>query len=444
MNIFFILENQTRSPHHALRGRGFLQAAERLLSMKIIATIFFSFCLTIFALLPLQAQHWEHVSHLTASEITALFTTGNSLFAAGPNKVYFSHDGGLNWDSTTAVNGTVDFIKAVHYEAGRLFVGTVLEGIFSSTDDGQTWQPESNGLTGLGSRNISCLASRGDSLYAGTYGAGVFVKKLSTNSPWSTYNTGMPWFNVESLTNVNGKLFAGAGGNATVAVQVAPGHTWEEIPFAVFDGSQNSFLGVVRQGNVLLAAGTLGLYRSEDDGENWTHYVTGTGVLGTARLVIFGSRAVASLTKPSGLSFLKYTDNQGLDWQNFEPAPAGSITYDLAVFNGRLYAARSNGLWYYAGTTAVVEPAMSAGLVQNFPNPFSGTTTISVEMKKNSWTELSVFNVNGAFIQTLWQGELPPGTSQFQFRAEQLPPGMYLARLLTPEGTAVQRMVLDK
>lgn len=150
---------------------------------------------------------------------------------------------------------------------------------------------------------------------------------------------------MESLHNVDGKLFAGAGGNAAVAVQVTPGHAWEEIPFAVFDGSQNSFLGVVRQGNVLLAAGTLGLYRSDDGGENWTHYDVGTGVLGTARLVVFGGRVIASLAKPSGLSFLKYTDNQGLDWNNFEPALAGSAGYDLAVYNGQLYAARSNGLW---------------------------------------------------------------------------------------------------
>lgn len=403
-------------------------------------------CSLLFLLLLAQtlgAQQWQQVGGIPARQVTALFSTGDTLYAGGFDRIYYTFDGGDTWDSTAVVPMEEEQIAAVQYCDGRLYVGTEFDGVFSSGNGGQTWQSDNAGLTGLGSKNISSLAVRGDSLYAGTYGAGVFVKKITTNSHWSAYNTGMLWGNVESLTNIDGKLFAGAGGNATVSTHAYPGHTWTEAPFAVFGGVINSFLGVVKQGDVLLAAGSLGLYRSENGGTDWTHFNPGTGFLGAANFVVNDGRVIVHLAKPVGSTFLQFTDNQGLNWQNFEPAFTGSYSYEIALFNGRLYSARDNGLWRIELTTDTEEPAGELPVLgQNFPNPFSGNTVIPLTLHKSGWVELSIFDFSGSHVRTVWRGEKPAGTHRFEFEAGDLPSGIYACRLTTGSGVASRLMTL--
>lgn len=264
------------------------------------------------SLFRLDAQQWERVSVLPAQQMSALLMQGDTFYVAGLNKIYFTNDHGNNWDSTAIIDPALDYITALRVSPGRLYVSTLDIGVWSSADHGQTWQPDNAGLSGLGAINVSSLAIRGDSLYAGTYGSGVFLKNMASNSNWSPYNLGMPWSNVESITNIGGRLFAGSGGNATVSLQTAPGHTWTETPFAPVNGDANFFLGVVQHDNVLLAAGNYGLYRSTDGGLSWTHFNAGTGFIGLARFAVTGQRVIAQLVKPSGFSLIRYTDDGGL------------------------------------------------------------------------------------------------------------------------------------
>lgn len=411
---------------------------------KTIATLCTTALLLLLAVCPApaNAQQWQHVDELPAGPMTALWTQGDTLVAGGSNKLYFTYDGGATWDSSAVIHPALDFIEAVYWAQGRLFVGTVVDGVFSSADGGHSWQPDNNGLTGLGAYSISEIAGRGDSLYAGTYGAGVFVKKISTQSAWSPYNVGMPWGNIESLTNIDGELFAGSGSNNTVSRQAPPGDTWIETPFAPLDGSLNAFLGVIRRGGILLAAGNWRLYRSDDHGGSWTPYDAGTGFLASARFVAAGDRVIANLAKPAGLSFIQYTDDQGLSWHQFEP-PVGGYGYDLAQQNGWLYSARDNGLWRIAVSTRAGEPAGERpALAQNFPNPFAGSTTIPFTLSKKGWVELAVFDATGAPVRTIWRGELPAGSHIMDFDARNLPTGLYHYRLTTEAGIISRPMLL--
>ena len=407
--------------------------------------LFLLFQILLFGQCQLSAQQWQKVTELPAILIPDISIQGDTIFAAGINKFYYSFDSGNSWDSTAVIDPELDYITDISITEERMYVATGNMGIWSSTNGGQNWQEDNSGLLGLGAFHIAGFAVRGDSLYAGTYGAGVFVKKISTNSSWSAYNQGMPWGNIESLHNIDGRLFAGAGANGTVSQQAYPGHSWTETPFDTFDGLENFFLGVVRQGDVLLAAGTGKLYRSTDDGATWTSYNPGTGYLGLARFAVNEQRVYVQLAKPTGLPFLLYTDDQGEHWHTFQPALTGSAGYDIAVCNGWLYAARSNGLWRIALTTPVGEPiAELPGLGQNFPNPFSSTTTIPFTLQQQEKVEITVYDAAGVLVRTFWLGEQPVGIHQIGFDAADLPVGVYIYRIATASGAVSRLMLLER
>lgn len=396
------------------------------------------------AFLRVNAQQWQRVENLPASEISALFSSGDTLIAAGINRIYFSYDSGDTWSDSEPIFSAPGFITGLQYANGRLYVGDLDNGVYSTPDGGQTWQSENSGLSGPGAQDIISLVVRGDQLYAGTSGSGVFVKNLFGNHAWTSYNTGMPWFNIFSLTQLDGNLYAGAGGNATFAVQTPPGNAWVEKPFAAFAGELNVFLGVARQGDLLFGAGSSGLFRSTDQGETWAYYNPGVGFLERARLVVTGNRVIASLSKSSGQSFLKVTEDQGAGWQNFEPAFApGSIAYDLALHNNQLFSARSNGLWRLALPTDVSERQPSlATLGQSFPNPASGMILIPVTLHKNTSASLSIHDANGRFVRQLWAGNQAAGAYEIPFDSGSLPAGLYTYRLVMESEIIAKRMVV--
>ena len=163
------------------------------------------------------------------------------------------------------------------------------------------------------------------------------------------------------------------------------------------------------------------------------------------RFAVSGNRVYANLAKPVGLSFIKYTDDQGLSWQNYEPAITGSYGFSIALCNDRLYSARDNGLWRIASTTHTGEPAGERPVLgQNFPNPFSGNTIIPLTLHRSGSVELSVLNAAGSGIRTVWRGELPAGAHQLAFDANDLPPGTYVYRLTTDSGVTSLLMTIAR
>lgn len=90
------------------------------------------------------------------------------------------------------------------------------------------------------------------------------------------------------------------------------------------------------------------------------------------------------------------------------------------------------------------------GLLQNYPNPFNPQTIVSFVFQEDTQAELSVFNLKGKFIITLFKGLSPADSIQYvtwngeDFTGKQVSSGPYFYQLKTPAGTTTKKMLLLK
>jgi hypothetical protein len=83
-------------------------------------------------------------------------------------------------------------------------------------------------------------------------------------------------------------------------------------------------------------------------------------------------------------------------------------------------------------------------LDQNYPNPFNPSTQISYTLTEASDVALSVYNVNGQRVATLYNGAQSAGRHTFTFDAGNLASGVYIYQLRTNEMVLNRKMMLVK
>ena len=83
-------------------------------------------------------------------------------------------------------------------------------------------------------------------------------------------------------------------------------------------------------------------------------------------------------------------------------------------------------------------------LFENFPDPFSTTTTISYTLENASPVGLAVYDVLGRQVEMLVQEDQVAGTYTLAFDASRLASGVYFLRLVTSQGQEVEKMLVTK
>lgn len=88
-------------------------------------------------------------------------------------------------------------------------------------------------------------------------------------------------------------------------------------------------------------------------------------------------------------------------------------------------------------------------LNQNYPNPFNPTTEISFYADQPGQAELSVFNLSGQKVKTIFQGEVSAGSNSFTWHGDndqgsKVASGIYLYRLDMNGQQSIRKMALIK
>jgi serine protease AprX len=140
------------------------------------------------------------------------------------------------------------------------------------------------------------------------------------------------------------------------------------------------------------------------------------------------------------------------------PQPPGTpVAFSISAVDsaGREYLSPApffHDRWILSyGSGEVEEPVdipKAVRLLQNYPNPFNGETNIVFDLPSEGFVTLRVYNALGELVATPLEGFTAAGVYGSRppvlFRAGSLPSGVYLCRLSSPSGSAMQKMMLVK
>ncbi|AFH48971.1 Hypothetical protein IALB_1261 [Ignavibacterium album JCM 16511] len=162
-----------------------------------------------------------------------------------------------------------NYVKCMLFDETNnyLFVGTLYsDGVYLSTDYGNTWLVRSNGLS---STSIYGLAKNtSGTLFAATWGGGMF-RSTNNGLNWTQINNGITnsvLFSV-AVNPANNYVFAGSGGSG-IYRSTDNGNNWTLVNNGL---TSYNILALAVAANGYIFAGTYdGVFRSTDNGDNWT------------------------------------------------------------------------------------------------------------------------------------------------------------------------------
>ena len=164
------------------------------------------------------------------------------------------------------------------------------------------------------------------------------------------------------------------------------------------------------------------------------------------------------------INYNYYTDNQIFDTFNeYIGISEGEIEFDIpadelwyAFFD---IADNLNNPQYIQGSASLYEYEESSNdnnvisnstkLLDNYPNPFNPTTTISYDLKNDSKVKLEIFNIKGQKVITLEDEEKTVGHHNIVWNGKNseensVSSGIYFYKLDTENYSSVKKMVLMK
>jgi photosystem II stability/assembly factor-like uncharacterized protein len=229
--------------------------------------------------------------------------------ATGP-----SSDKSSVWKATSTGLPENTTVKAITNVSGTkiLYAGTY-DGIYKSTNNGDSWTQSNNGLTAL---DISALAAgKNDLVFAGTWGKGVF-KSTNGSATWTS-----TWKSSQS-PHINGVVVA-ANNNVWAATEhglyksVDDGVSWMHM----FSYGKIRSVNVHPTDTNIIYIGVRwhGNFRSRDGGATWQEINSGVYSDGqdvaSANRFLFHPDDSEKIFMSTGWVDLYYTENGGDSWE---------------------------------------------------------------------------------------------------------------------------------
>ncbi|MFN0204635.1 MAG: T9SS type A sorting domain-containing protein [Bacteroidia bacterium] len=140
--------------------------------------------------------------------------SGNQIWAATDSGVFVSANQGSSWTYKGMGSNNIYSIAITN---GRILIGTFDYGVYASDNNGTTWNAVNNG--DLGSVSVFDLYANGDFIVAGSIGSGAFYSSDKGNT-WTEWNTNLSNYYILCLAAKGNELYAGTVGGGVYKIDI--------------------------------------------------------------------------------------------------------------------------------------------------------------------------------------------------------------------------------
>jgi len=394
--------------------------------------------------------------HLTVDRNNRIHVVATAINSSGYMPIGYirSNNGGSTWTaiapidtastiSVIVVSSMVSDKVAIVYTHPR--VDDVFDGkgnvYYVESQDGITWNNFANKV------NITNYGLGGDSLWAFTEVSAVYDYNDNLHVIWNawyvTYNP------IPHSVYPGACLGHWAHSSNTISYFSDFPPSWPDstcdFPFGNFalaqssiavDSANNLFVAYTSWDSTDCSAdsqanGDIYFHRSSDGGDTWTPKQNLTNsrspgcANGNCRSDLYPSLAERA-SESVHLFYISGTSSgifgvPANNWALYLPIPAGPQTTD-----------------------DITPLPAGYSLSQNYPNPFNAQTIIKYNLPEKAFTSLSIYDLLGRKITTLYNGISQPGEFEINWNASAYPSGVYFARLEIGEKSRSIRMLLIK
>jgi photosystem II stability/assembly factor-like uncharacterized protein len=349
------------------------------------------------------------------SWVTSLCIVGNDIVAAtdnewgAPSGVYVSSDEGETWASHDCPYSYIDLVGVIDT---LVFAATTYGSIYRSSINDTAWT-----LLSLPAKNVTSFAAIDTTLFAGTQ-KGLFAS-YDNGDNWVEVDSGITYPYILSLAISDSMLFAGTLTNGTIyssmpTVWRRPLSQLSTSPYTLGASVDTINFGSIQVGKDSFRIDTL-----SNNGKDALTIRSFQLTQSKNAFVASDLSSEVELNPGESFTFEAY----------FTPTKPGIYSANLAVVS----EAKIVNLTFIGtatGTAGISQQSQSDSRQSVFPNPFSQSTQITFSPESAGYADISIVNLLGEQVASIFSGELDAGQHNFTFsNTEGLPDGTYECRI---------------
>ena len=305
-------------------------------------------------------------------------TTPGRLYATSESKgAYVSEDSAKTWNSSST--GMTLFVRGVAFDgddANTVYAGSLLGGVFKSTDRGANWQP--SGLLGKIILQVKTDPARSGRVFVAT-SDGV-IRSTDGGATWSELGQKVGYIFSIAVDPADRRVVYVGGTVGQIFRTSDRGVTWERRNSGIPSGNVLS-IAIDWAGNlyavIQVVSGQASIYRSSDGGTLWNAVQIASTAVSAATRITVDAKAKVLFAATNGLGVLLSFD--GLTWGLFnegitskivtavvgspaKPGTAYAATLEQGVFiseNGGPWRPVNKGLTSLALNDLAADPSVN-------------------------------------------------------------------------------------
>jgi photosystem II stability/assembly factor-like uncharacterized protein len=245
-------------------------------------------------------------------------------------------------------------VKCLDEYQGTLYAASFGAGIFVSLDNGKTWAARNTGLNNL---NVFTVLVTNKGTYAGTKDGLYF--STDDGKTWEQRSEGMPVdTRIYKLSSHHGKIYAGSRNG--VFISTDQGKTWslknsglpaEPYVYSIAHYNDRTYIGT--QGH--------GLFSSTGDHQTWLQVGEGIEAGQTIGDITVHRDQLICATDGAGI----YTAASGTNWQGDNRGLVSLKTFSFTQDADRIYLATLSGVYVKKAPGTIWSPLTAHGLPEN-------------------------------------------------------------------------------